>query len=94
MDSLISVLFTAPLYGKAEFRSGMKEDDDTTAPAKSDPPKTPEISAADKTKLNNLAESYNVLQKGLFLVVILACVALYIRMRNKKAKRFPVKSMV
>jgi len=38
-------------------------------------------------------ESFSILQKGLFLAVILGCVAGYLRM-NKKSKRFTEKSIV
>lgn len=93
-NSLISVLFIEPLYGKAAFAPGAEEVDDTTAPAKSNPATTPEMSAADLTKLENIAEGYSAMQKGLFFVVILSCVALYVRVTSKKAKRYPEKSMV
>jgi len=40
-------------------------------------------------------ESFSILQKGLFLAVILGCVAVYIRMNSKKgSKRYTEKSMV
>jgi hypothetical protein len=64
------------------------------APANSKPETTLDMSAADRTKLDNIAEGYNVLQKGFFFVVILSCVALYVRMTAKKSKPFPEKSMV
>lgn len=73
MDSLISVPFAAPLYGIAEFQSGMGEAEGEAA---------------------GEAEGYSVMQKGLFFVVILACVALYLRVTAKKANRVPEKSMV
>ena len=39
-------------------------------------------------------ESYTLLQKGLFLAVILGCVAVYLRMSSKKNKgRYSEKSM-
>jgi hypothetical protein len=69
VDSLISVPFAAPLYGIAEFQSGMGE-------------------------AEGEAEGYSAMQKGLFFVVILACVALYLRVTAKKANRVPEKSMV
>ena len=72
----------------------MGEVDDKLAPAKSNPETTLDMPAADRTKLENIAEGYSVLQKGLFFVVILSCVALYIRTTGKKAKRFPGKNMV
>lgn len=40
-------------------------------------------------------ESFSILQKGLFLAVILGCVAVYIRMNSKRnSKRYTEKSMV
>jgi len=38
-------------------------------------------------------EGFSVLQKGLFLAVILGCVAAYIRMNKRSARRFTEKSM-
>jgi len=68
----------------------MTEDDDTPSNVETEAT----IPEADRTKLENLAEGYSLIQKGLFLVVILSCVAVYLRMTGKKNKRFPEKSMV
>jgi len=38
-------------------------------------------------------EGYNVLEKALFLAVVLGCVAVYIRVNHKQNKRLPEKSM-
>jgi peptidyl-prolyl cis-trans isomerase B (cyclophilin B) len=38
-------------------------------------------------------EGFSLLQKGFFLAVILGCVAVYMRMNNKKTRRFDEKSM-
>jgi len=41
-----------------------------------------------------IVEGYSVLQKGLFLVIVVSCVVVYMRMRmNIKEKRFTEKSM-
>jgi hypothetical protein len=39
-------------------------------------------------------EGYSILQKGLFLAVILGCVAGYLRMNQKRGKQFMEKSIV
>jgi hypothetical protein len=74
----------------------MEEVDDTSVPvpANSDPTEKPTIPAADQTKLEQIAEGYSIMQKGLFFVVILSCVAIYLRITGKKEKRFAEKSMV
>jgi hypothetical protein len=38
-------------------------------------------------------ESFTLLQKGLFFLVILGCVAAYMRLGGRKEKRFQEKSM-
>jgi hypothetical protein len=38
-------------------------------------------------------EGFTILQKGLFLAIILGCVAGYMRFNNKRARRFDEKSM-
>ena len=38
-------------------------------------------------------EGFSVVQKGLFLAVILGCVAVYIRMNSKKGRKYTEKSM-
>jgi len=40
-----------------------------------------------------VTEGYSLLQKGLFLAVILGCVAIYVRMNGKKKGRFSEKSL-
>ena len=80
------------MYGKAEFQPGMEEVDEipivpTTSPIS--PPIVP-VPEADAIVA---AESYGILQKGLFLAVILGCVAVYIRMTTRGNKRGGEKSM-
>lgn len=83
VDSLIFVPLTE-LFGKAGF----------DAPSKSNPPTPLEIPEDDYIRLNNMSEGYSLIQKGLFFVVILSCVAIYLRLTSKKQKPFPEKSMV
>jgi hypothetical protein len=51
------------------------------------------IVAAIVSESNANSAEYTLLQKGLFLAVILGCVAAYMKMGNKKANRFTEKSM-
>lgn len=89
-------------YGHAEFVAGQEEVDDTpivststvaaAAPAKTDvvPPVVP-VSEIDA---DTESAEWSVLQKGLFLMVILGCIAVWMKVgNNKKAKRYPEKSM-
>ena len=87
-----------PIYGKAQFQPGMEEVDETpvvqtpstTAPA-STLPTVPNVGSPITDDIAE--ESYSILQKGLFLAVILGCVAVYLRMNNKKGKQYVEKSM-
>jgi hypothetical protein len=91
-----------PLYGVAEFRGGFSEPEDAPAPpaahsaSTSSPVSTPTSKpAADVTPEHEIsAEGYSILQKGLFLAVILGCVVVYLRMSSKKDRRYREKSMV
>lgn len=47
---------------------------------------TPEVDFSDQ-------EGYSLLQKSLFLAAILGCVAIYLKMNNKKGRRYQEKSM-
>jgi len=91
-------LARADEYGHAEFQPGQEEVDEipivastsiaapattaTAAPAVV-------IPATDATS----SEGFTLLQKGLFLAVILGCVAVYLRMGNKKHNRYDEKNM-
>lgn len=93
-----SVLRAADEYGTAEFQHGMEEVEvpltpiDTSTPDAATaviPPiavvgtpqtETEEFGYADEA-------GYTLMQKGLFLVVILGCVAFYVRM-NRRSKKF------
>ena len=84
-------------YGKAEFQPGMEEVDEkpiaiTTSIAAPENTKVPVVIVAPNTEVSS-AEGYTILQKGLFLAVILGCVAVYLRMNHKRDKRFMEKSM-
>lgn len=62
-----------------------------TAPANNELPSIGDSPIFDRTA----QESYTLLQKGLILAVVLGCVALYVRMSNKKRSkgRYMEKSM-
>jgi len=98
---LVAVRRTDVEYGHAEFVAGQEEVDDTpivststvaaAAPAKTDV--VPVVPVPDTDAETESAE-WSVLQKGLFLMVILGCVAVWMKVgNNKKAKRYPEKSM-
>jgi hypothetical protein len=98
VDLLIRLSPFLAQYGKAEFQSGMEEVDDTAttssvaipAPTSNELPTVGELPITDHT----VEEGYTLLQKGLFLAVILGCVAVYLRLSSKKSKgRFSEKSM-
>lgn len=86
-------------YGRAEFQPGMGEVDEkvtTTsfaAPAATTTAAT--IPVTGSAELDTTSEEgFSILQKGLFLAVILGCIAVYIRMNNKRgSKRYTEKSM-
>jgi hypothetical protein len=60
-----------------------------SVPAKPESHESPEDehSELDHTELEHIAEGYSVMQKGLLFAVVLGCVAVYIRMNNRKGKR-------
>jgi hypothetical protein len=91
--SLIICCFsTDDLHGIAEYR-----------PGQSDPAEVPIVDLPAPTKIPTIVEpvsdvvakeGFSLLQKGLFFMVILGCVAAYLRMgKSKKEKRFQEKSM-
>lgn len=102
MDTLIvAVRRTDVEYGNAEFVAGGEEVDDTpvvstsattVAPAKTDV--VPPVVPVPDTDAETESTEWSVLQKGLFLMVILGCIAIWMKIENKKkAKRYPEKSM-
>ncbi|RDL41416.1 Peptidyl-prolyl cis-trans isomerase [Venustampulla echinocandica] len=82
-------------YGRAEFQPGKGEVSEKplksspTGPATISP--TPVVNAPITDDAS--AQGFSILQKGLFLAVILGCVAGYLRMGNKKKSRYSEKSM-
>lgn len=98
MNLLIRLCFFAKdEYGKAEFQPGMEEVDQqpiaiTSSIAAPENTKVPVVVMAPNTGASSV-EGYSILQKGLFLAVILGCVAGYLRMNQKRDKRFMEKSM-
>ncbi|KAE8442636.1 Peptidyl-prolyl cis-trans isomerase B [Mollisiaceae sp. DMI_Dod_QoI] len=90
-------------YGHAEFQPGMEEVDEV--PIVASPTTT--LSAPTPTKTASLvtpppavpieepetSAEFSLMQKGLFFAVIVGCVVVYMRMSNKKARRFQEKSM-
>ncbi|KAH6673026.1 peptidyl-prolyl cis-trans isomeras-like protein B [Halenospora varia] len=82
-------------YGRAEFQKGMSEPDDKPTSSSAAPAATAVIPVVGGTSEIELTsdEGFSVLQKALFLAVILGCVAAYLRMTNKKNKRYTEKSM-
>jgi len=89
--SLIICLTTDDSYGIAEFRAGESEPAEVPIVDTSTPTKIPTI--VEPVSDVVIKESYSLLQKGLFFMVILGCVAAYLRMGSKKEKRFQEKSM-
>ncbi|KAF4624604.1 hypothetical protein G7Y89_g13565 [Cudoniella acicularis] len=79
-------------YGRAEFQKGMSEPDDEPTTSIAAPAPTAVIPVVGTPEIEPTSEGYSILQKGLFLAVILGCVAAYLRMSTKK-KRFTEKSM-
>ena len=73
------------LLGTAEFQPGQKEqpDEGASVPAAADPvgEETPVIDSTTKADTSSMI-GLDLLQKGLFLAVIIACIAAYIRMRK------------
>jgi len=87
------------LYGKAEFRSGFSEPEDlSTTPSTPSsvpvPASTPNPVGDTTPEPQVSTEGYGILQKGLFLAVILGCIVVYLRMAGKKNKRYREKSLV
>jgi peptidyl-prolyl cis-trans isomerase B (cyclophilin B) len=93
VDLLIR-LARADEYGHAEFQPGMEE---VEVPIVTDPTSnaapvvTPVVAVTSETDASSA--EYTLLQKGLFLAVILGCVAVYMKMGKKNAKRYTAKSM-
>jgi len=96
VDSLI-VCFDTDEYGIAEFQPGMEEAAEvpiaisSSAAVPASTAVVPHVVAPVSDVI--AAEGFTLLQKGLFLAVILGCVAVYMRMGSKKEKRFQEKSM-
>jgi len=71
-----------------------------TAPATATPviatatPAIPVIADPEAKSDDVAAEGFTIFGKGLFLAVILGCVVVYIRMNNRKGRRFPQRSAV
>lgn len=89
-----SVLRAVDEYGIAEFQPGMEEVEVPLAPTD---PSTPAAATAvipvvgtpqTETEEFGYADEagYTLMQKGLFLAVILGCVAVYIRMNRRNTK--------
>jgi hypothetical protein len=86
-------------YGHAEFQPGMEEVEApllATSTAASGAEKTnvstpPKI--VEPVEGEDAETGYSVLQKGLFFMVILGCVGVYMRMGNKKTRRYQDKDM-
>ena len=99
MSGLADVCPGIAEYGKAEFQSGMEEVDDitTTSSVATPAPTNDEVPTGEQSPITDhtVEEGYTLLQKGLFLAVILGCIAVYLRMSSKKGKqgRFSEKSM-
>jgi hypothetical protein len=93
VDLLILPPSAEALYGKAEFRNGASEPDEgtPTTPA-AVPTSTPKADAI--PEFDNSGEGWNLLRKGFFLVVILGCIVVYLRVNKKKDKRSHEKSLV
>jgi hypothetical protein len=81
---------TDDLHGIAEFQPGQGEAAEIPI-SNSEPTKIPTI--VEPVSDVVVKESFTLLQKGLFFLVILGCVAAYMRMGSKKEKRFQEKSM-
>jgi hypothetical protein len=86
------------MYGKAEFRPGMEDVDEApivpTSSATAPTSTAPALPIVGSPITDDIAEeSYSILQKGLFFAVIMGCVAVYIRMSNKRGKQYLEKSM-
>jgi len=89
--SLIICFATDDLYGIAEFQPGQTESAEVPIHDSPVPTKIPTI--VEPVSDVVAKEGFTLLQKGLFFMVILGCVAVYLRMGNKKGKRFQEKSM-
>jgi len=97
LDGLADRLLRTDEYGIAEFQPGMEEAAEipiAISSSASVPASTAVVPHVVAPVSDVVAtESHALLQKGLFFAVILGCVAVYLRMNNKKAKRFQEKSM-
>lgn len=90
-------------YGGAEFVAGQEEPVEVpnaattsslSAPAKTETaaPAVPVIPTTPKVDVE-AGEGYSLVQKALFFAVILGCVVAYMKMSNKRTRRFTDKSM-
>jgi peptidyl-prolyl cis-trans isomerase B (cyclophilin B) len=98
---MVAVRRTDVEYGHAEFAAGQGEVDDTpiisTSTVAAAPAKTgvvPPVVPVPETDAATESAEWSVLQKGLFLAVILGCIAIWMKVgNNKRQKRYPEKSM-
>ncbi len=65
----------------------------TASPAADKTAVVPPVVDVPETDASGESAEYTLLQKGLFLAVILGCVAVWMKVNSKKAKRYPEKSM-
>lgn len=78
-------------YGRAEFQAGMGEVSEEPSDSF---PSAITTHLADASVTDDVsAQTFSVLQKALFLLVILGCVAGYMRMGNRKKGRYSEKSL-
>jgi len=79
------------VYGMAEFQPGESEPEEPTMPVQPVPPTDPTMPVQpepvfpgdDGTDITAAgSEGLSLMQKGIFLVVILACVAIYVRINT------------
>lgn len=90
--SLIICCTTDDLHGTAEYRPGQSDAAEVPIANTSAPAKIPTI--VEPVSDVVAKEGFSLLQKGLFFMVILGCVAAYLRNGGgKKEKRFQEKSM-
>jgi len=87
-------------YGTAEFQPGMEEvevpiNPTSTATSITAPATATAVIADPEAKSDDVAaEGFAIFGKGLFLAVLLGCVVVYIRMNNRKGRRFSPRSAV
>jgi len=95
------VFLSEELFGIAEFQPGQEEPAEvpiadatpaeTSTPAATTPFVVPVV-GGEKTDFEAV-EGFSMLQKGLFLAVILGCVAAYLRMNGRKQRRYQEKDL-